>query len=46
MKQVVRGYADIGVHEVLLPDGSFGETTGEKVEGMGRFIEQVASEFR
>ena len=43
VRDAIQAYAEIGIDEVLLPDGSFGETRQQKREVMGQFMEEVAS---
>jgi F420-dependent oxidoreductase-like protein len=45
LRDILAGYAEIGVHELIVPDASFG--TGQaKLEGLARFATEVASDFR
>ena len=45
LRDVLGRYAEIGVDELIVPDGTFG--TGQaKLDGLSRFATEVASDFR
>ena len=46
VKGLVRAYAEVGVHEVLLPDSAFGDAVAQKRDVMSEFVDQVVREFR